>query len=116
MASDNTDARILGEFNVEPYNLSKNKKLFKPNHQDLVDEVYRRLQAYGRAGVRADNWSMHNLKAWLSENKITNDTDVQFLRKEELKFYNSLVQVTVERTALEPATGMEPTRFFNFCF
>ena len=55
LASDNTDARILGEFNVEPYDSSKNKKLFKPNRQDWVDEEYCRLQVFGHAGVRADN-------------------------------------------------------------
>jgi hypothetical protein len=88
---DPTSGRRLSDLTVEPYKSSKKKKMFKPNRQDLIAEVYRRVRLLGLPEVRVDNKSVDALNTWLNENKIINPIDIAFLRQEELKFYNSLV-------------------------
>ena len=97
----NPDSRILGDLKVEPYRSTKNKKLFKPGCEDLIAEIYRRVEVLGLEEVRAANWRIGKTMKWLFENKIISPDDIAFLREEERKFYDNLVAAEEERIALQ---------------
>ena len=102
-ADDGDDARLLSDFNVEPYASSKNKKLFKPKQTHLQAEVTRRVKERGLPELRSKNWLVDACRTWLSTaaNRITNLEDIFFLREEEIKFYQSLVRAQQERATLQ---------------
>lgn len=101
------NARILSDFSVEPYRSSKNKKKFKPTQRDMVDEVQRRIRILN---LDADSFKLNNcnaesLKRFFANNKITDPIDVEFLRNEELKCFDSMTRAQVERKILTGVTG-----------
>lgn len=103
------EPRILGDFSIEPFHSSKNKKIFKPAHGHLADEVKRRYAILGVPLV--DQWKkpesrkVHELHKWLASNPLTDDNDVVFLQTEESRFYRVLRKAEVEKATLARHTS-----------
>jgi len=100
-------SRKLGDITLEPYASSKNKNLFKPMQKDLVAEVKRRFDLFNT--LKPDRFSPKNkgvaiLYTWLSENPLVKEADIIFLRREEKKFYDTLVAANEEAKLLAAAS------------
>ena len=99
--ADNVDEvdRKLGDLSIEPFLSSRVKRTFTPKKSDLVDEVQRRFQISEYSKERkphATNWSNDALIKWLNDHPIIDEADVSFLRAEEKKFYDILVEANTD--------------------
>ena len=105
------NARILSDFSVEPYRSSKNKKKFKPTQRDMLDEVQRRIRILNldADSFKLNNCNVESLKRFFANNKITDPIDVEFLRTEELKCFDSMTRAQVERKILTGGGGATGT-------
>lgn len=96
--------RQIGDFGVDLFAKSRNKKLFKPSKTDLIREVNRRFKALCIPPV--DQFKPESkrratdLEEWLKQHPITDPTDVAFLKHQEHQFYLSLKNAAAEKSVL----------------
>lgn len=104
VVSDGEAARQIGDFGVEPFSKSRNKKFFKPSKNDLIREINRRFIALPIPPANQfkpqSKRLATDLEEWLKEHPITNETDVAFLKAEEHKFFLSLKNAAAEKSVL----------------
>lgn len=98
--------RKLGDFTIEPFSSSKNKKIFKPAQDHLAKEVNRRFRLFSIAladRFKTDNQSAKFLADWLNKNPLRDANDIEYLRREEKKFYDSVLAAHLEKQAIAEA-------------
>jgi predicted DNA-binding protein YlxM (UPF0122 family) len=83
--------RMLGDAMIEPYASMKFRKKVTPTQQHMVEEIKRRARCGDDPAPACKYWAKEKLMTWLKENPVTLLPDILFLRKEERKLYDTVV-------------------------
>jgi len=86
-------ARRLGDFSIPPFVSAGRKRRFQPTLKHLAIEALRREKLLHLTDEPRPNFQRKSsLLDWLTKNPITQAEDIQFLRREEKKFFDKLTR------------------------
>ena len=108
LKSSEEEPRSLGDLTLEPYISSKQKRQFTPKKDELYKELERRCALKGNEKPRAANWSNKALLEWLVSNPIDSTEEVNYLRIEEKKFVDMLVEAAKETSGISDNSVVTP--------
>ena len=107
MASNlkNKDGRVMADFEQPPYDGAHIKTIKKPTKKELSVEIERRAALIKATNSKyrmpaPKNWNLPVQLQWLADNPITDQREIDWIAKEEGKYYCDCMQALKEKLEL----------------
>jgi hypothetical protein len=98
--------------NTSPYAASKKKKTFVPTSKEMQGEVIRRAVSLGLPTPRPRGWNFRKCYDWLSNNKVTDEADILFLKK-EIGEFTKLLEIDNNERCIEDEANKVSEAWFG---